>query len=132
MTPAILVVDDDADCRESLQLVLEDAGYAVVVAADGCEALQALETGPRPAAILLDLMMPVMDGRECLAEIKRRPAVAAIPVIIVSAWGKQAQGVDAAQGFLDKPVGLVPLLELIEHHVARGGGSETGARGEGA
>jgi CheY-like chemotaxis protein len=118
MTAAILVVDDDADCRESLQLVLEDAGYAVAIAGDGREALQALESGPRPAAILLDLMMPVMDGKEFLAEIKRRPAFAAIPVIIVSAWGRKAEGVEAAQGFLEKPVDLGPMLGLIQRHTA--------------
>jgi CheY-like chemotaxis protein len=118
MTPAILVVDDDADCRESLQQVLEDAGYAVAIAGDGREALQALESGTRPAAILLDLMMPVMDGREFLAEIKRRPAFAAIPVIVVSAWGRQVQGVEAAQDFLEKPVDLEPLLGLIQRHTA--------------
>lgn len=118
MTAPILVVDDDADCRESLQLVLEDAGYAVAIAGDGRAALQALESGPRPAAILLDLMMPGMDGKEFLAEIKRRPAFAAIPVIVVSAWGRQAQGVEAAQDFLEKPVELAPLLGAIRRHTA--------------
>jgi CheY-like chemotaxis protein len=81
----LLVVEDDDDVREALADVLRDAGYDVAWAADGAEAIRALRSGLRPSAILLDLMMPVMDGFEFRAEQRGDPALSSIPVIVVSA-----------------------------------------------
>ena len=87
----ILLVDDDADLRESLAEALEEAGYTVDRAGNGQEALQKLRshTGPdRPVAVLLDLLMPVMNGWQ-FCQLKRRdPAVADIPVIAMSGGGQ--------------------------------------------
>ena len=77
----ILVVDDDPDIRDSLREVLEDEGYGTSCVANGREALDFLRSGKRPCVILLDLMMPVMDGWQFLEEQKRDPALAAIPVL---------------------------------------------------
>ena len=114
MTLAILVVDDDADCRESLQLVLEDAGYAVEIAGDGREALLALEKGPRPAAILLDLMMPVMDGKQFLSLLRQIPRLQGIPVVILSAATREWSGAHLeVEEVLSKPIDLEVLLSTV-------------------
>src|SRR5215467_5460683 len=68
--PRILVVDDDEDIRELLKIFLEADGYQVRLAADGLEAWQHLENGSGPALILLDLMMPRMDGEQFLRKIR--------------------------------------------------------------
>ncbi len=81
----VLVIEDDDDVREALADVLREAGYDVAWAADGAEAIRALRSGLRPSAILLDLMMPVMDGFAFRAEQRSDPALEAIPVIVVSA-----------------------------------------------
>jgi CheY-like chemotaxis protein len=79
----VLVVDDDVDSRALLEMALSAAGYRVVVAANGAEALTAARRF-RPAVILLDLMMPVMDGYAFRAAQLREVELAAIPVICVS------------------------------------------------
>jgi PAS domain S-box-containing protein len=81
----ILVVDDDADIREAFAEALADEGFVVDLAANGAEALQLLRTGRRPALILLDLMMPIMDGSAMLAELRKDPALDSVPVVLTSA-----------------------------------------------
>jgi CheY-like chemotaxis protein len=86
----IMIVEDEADLRDTLKDVLELYGYRVITAANGAEALQQLESrrnGGRPCLILLDLMMPVMNGWELLDRLRdgSRPELAAIPVVVVSA-----------------------------------------------
>ncbi len=116
-TRRILVVEDDADIREATIDILVDHGYEAVGAANGREALDRLSTGvDLPCLILLDLMMPVMDGRTFCAEQKRHPALAPIPVIVLSARtdsARQAAELGAA-GCLDKPVSLEALLRLTQ------------------
>ena len=115
----ILIVEDDPDIRETLAEILQDEGYSVSGAANGQEALTHLRSGrPMPRLILLDLMMPVMDGWEFRSEQKQDPALAAVPVIVVSGDGNIAQkalSVEAA-GYLGKPIDLDALLETIEAH----------------
>ncbi len=107
----VLVVDDDADVRDTLREVLEEAGYDVYCAGNGQEALDVLhEADPRPGLILLDLMMPVMSGEEMLEALKKVHALAAIPVTIVSASKKPPE----ARSFLGKPVDLDELLGIVE------------------
>lgn len=112
----ILLVDDDADIREMLALVLEDEGYQVVSAGNGAEALTYLRSQPAPRAILLDLMMPVMDGWAFRAEQQRDPALAHIPVIVVSAGADCAKDAKAmgAANCLRKPLDIESLVETIE------------------
>ncbi|XXT22232.1 response regulator [Sorangium sp. So ce429] len=113
----ILVVDDDPDIRETLAELLQEEGYAVSSAAHGGEALSALRADPRPGLILLDLMMPIMDGWQFRAEQKKDPELASIPVVIISATGRDefVSSLGAAQ-FLKKPINLEQLLAAVEQH----------------
>lgn len=113
----ILVVDDDPDIRETLAELLQEEGYAVTSAAHGAEALSALRTDPRPGLILLDLMMPIMDGWQFRAEQKKDPELASIPVVVISATGRDefVSSLGAAQ-FLKKPINLEQLLAAVEQH----------------
>ncbi len=106
----VLVVDDEADLRDSLQDLLEAHGFAVAVAGNGEEALAVFERIARPCFILLDLVMPVMDGWEFLRERERRPAVAAVPVIIATSAPDRAP---SGYPLLAKPIDLTYLLEEV-------------------
>jgi len=110
----ILVIDDDDDIRAVLAMVLDEAGFRVVTAANGREALEHLREDPQPDVILLDLMMPEMDGYQFRAEQQRDPALRAIPTLIVTA-GTVTSRVEAlgAEAILRKPVGLRRLVDTI-------------------
>ena len=110
----VYVVEDDVDLRRTLYEALEAQGYEVIVAANGAEALDALRQDPTPPClILLDLMMPVMNGYEFRAAQRADPALSGIPVIVISAH--ERSGVDA-DDFLAKPVALHPLLSVIRRY----------------
>lgn len=111
----ILVVEDDQDIRDSLQQVLELEGYQVSSAANGKEGLEALASSAKPCLILLDLMMPVMNGWEFLAVQHGDSRLAAIPVIVVSAAGDRARSTEA-NGYLKKPIDLKLLLEMVHRY----------------
>ncbi|HUJ24755.1 MAG TPA: response regulator [Myxococcales bacterium] len=109
----VLVVDDDPDILQTLGLCLSTEGYRVEMAANGREALEML-SGERPAIILLDLMMPVMDGWQFVAEMDRRGERAA-PLLILSA-DRAVQGHASklrADAFLAKPFDLDELLVKV-------------------
>jgi CheY-like chemotaxis protein len=113
---SILVVDDDASIREALSDLLGDEGYRVTTATNGAEALTLLRRPEllRPCVILLDLMMPVMNGQEFYAEQQRDPALARIPIVVVSADGNIALKAAAFGGeFLAKPVRLETVLGVL-------------------
>jgi signal transduction histidine kinase len=110
----LLVVDDDVELRTSLADVLRDAGFGVLEAANGQDALTLLRSEPPPDAILLDLMMPVMDGWEFRAAQKREPSLARTPVVVMTADGSpHAEAVDAAL-FVRKPFDLRTLLDGVD------------------
>ena len=113
---SILVVDDDPDILETTRFVLECAGYRVSTAANGTEALTRLHAEAAPCVILLDLMMPVMNGWEFRAEQARDPGLAAIPVIVVTGAGKAAPEAVSlgAACLLEKPVDLTTLLSMVQ------------------
>jgi CheY-like chemotaxis protein len=112
----ILVVDDDADIRDSLREVLEDEGYDVACVANGREALDYLRSAsPAPCVILLDLMMPVMDGWQFRREQKADSAIADIPLIVITATGNRPVLIDAAELVL-KPLELMRLFEAVERY----------------
>jgi CheY-like chemotaxis protein len=119
----LLVVDDDADLRETLQEVLGDAGFSVLTAHHGAHALELLQTLPTPPAlVLLDMMMPVMDGRAFLARVREDPCRAGLRVVIFSASvdvARTALELGAA-GYLRKPVSVEGLLDLIERQLVDG------------
>ena len=111
----VLVVDDDPDIRETLGLLLGRHGYTVSVAADGAEALQRMrEMSPRPCLVLLDLMMPGMNGFE-LWEAMEGTDLSAIPVLALTGAGAAATA-RAQQMHLEvlrKPIGLQQLLQAV-------------------
>ena len=110
----ILVVEDDPDVRDALRLVLEQAGYSVVCAAEGREALDRLRDCA-PSLILLDLMLPVMDGFEFRVQQLQDPAIAGIPVIVFSCGADIQEKVAPMRvaACLRKPVDVDALLDLI-------------------
>jgi CheY-like chemotaxis protein len=121
--PMILVVEDDADIREAIVDVLEARGYRVVTAANGQEGLARLRENGHPDLILLDLMMPVMDGTEFLAALRGSEVIETVPVVLLSAWsgeaGREVESMTA--GFVKKPVSLDALLAVVERFCRRGG-----------
>jgi CheY-like chemotaxis protein len=120
----IVVVDDEVGIAETLAAVLGDEGYRVLLAVNGRQALEVVRAAnPRPDLILLDYMMPLMNGAETYAALQSDPALASIPVVMMSAV---APAVVRAQlgkdSFLEKPFELDQLLALIDRRT----GPETG------
>jgi CheY-like chemotaxis protein len=113
----ILVVDDDPDLAEVLDRVLEKSGYAVVWAKNGQDALRCMHDDQSLDVILLDLMMPVMNGWEFRAEQLKDPRLSQIPVVVFSGHGKLDQSAVSigAVANLRKPTGLHELLDVLEH-----------------
>jgi CheY-like chemotaxis protein len=114
----VLVVDDDEDVRDVVATVLDDAGFAVALAGDGSEALRRLrQGGVTPCLIILDLMMPVMDGYRFRAEQRADAALAAIPTLVFTAGsvGPEVKALDPL-AVIRKPIDLNRLLELIRAH----------------
>src|SRR5687767_8971092 len=103
----LLLVEDDEDVRASIADVLELAGYVVVEASNGRHALRAMRADP-PRMVILDLMMPVMSGWEVLEQMRADPALAGIPVCLLSAQ-VQIEPVEAAH-VLHKPISIDDLL----------------------
>jgi two-component system response regulator MprA len=113
----VLVVEDDGDIREALAQVLEDGHYRAIRAPNGEVALAKLrDVAPVPCVILLDVMMPVMDGREFLARQQMDAALSRIPVVVLSAHADAARAAVQmkAAGFLKKPIDLSELLRVVE------------------
>lgn len=116
----VLLIDDDQDIRETIQQILEDEGYSIATAVDGEDALQWLQTAPLPRLVLLDLVMPVMDGRQFLLWFAQQPRLAQVPVVIISS-GRDARQEAAAlgtAGYLSKPIELHLLLENVKRWVS--------------
>lgn len=119
--PTVLVVEDDSDIRAALIELLADEGFGGVGAENGREALHLLDCGqPWPALILLDLMMPVMDGVAFRVEQLRRAEARTIPVVLLTADPNgaehaRAMGIDE---HLAKPVDLPRLLDLVARYCA--------------
>ncbi|HZX97006.1 MAG TPA: response regulator [Myxococcales bacterium] len=113
----VLVVEDDKDIRDTIAEILQDGDYHPFVAANGEAALAALRMAdPKPCVILLDVMMPVMDGKTFRIEQRSDPALNDIPVVVLSAHADatSAAAEMKAEGFLRKPVDLDKLLDTIE------------------
>ena len=102
---SVLIVEDDRRSAELLRVYLEGAGYAVSIARDGVEGARAGRGGSRPAAVILDILLPRLNGWELLARLKSDPATSAIPVVIVSMIDEQGAGFAlGAADYLVKPV----------------------------
>ena len=111
----ILIVEDDEDIREALALVLENEGYPVFSASNGKEGLDLFPTLPDLCLILLDLMMPVMDGFEFLVARKQDVKLSKVPVVVISAFPERAREL-AADGCLKKPIQVNDILNYINQH----------------
>jgi CheY-like chemotaxis protein len=117
----ILVVEDDDDMSDTLCELLEDCGFEPFAAHNGQEALDALHAwSTPPSIILLDLTMPVLDGRGFRRAQLDEPALRDIPVIVLTAQPDVAVQCEEMNipGFLKKPVRLDPLLALIKQYAA--------------
>lgn len=111
----ILVIEDNRDIQESIKSALEFEGYTVFTADNGKIAIHLLDKIPRPCMILLDLMMPIMNGWEFVEEINKDQTCKGIPVIVVSAFGDK-QDTPNTEGFIKKPIDLDALLETVSSH----------------
>jgi CheY-like chemotaxis protein len=113
VSATVLIVEDDLDTREMLGRFLELEGYTVETAENGKRALERLGSGVGACVILLDLMMPVMDGWQFRQEQIRDATLADIPVIVVSAAGRERLEKIHANAYLSKPVDLDELLGCV-------------------
>ncbi len=109
----VLVVDDDEGIRETLTDLLALEGYEPVCATNGQEALDELRRGPKPCMVFLDLMMPVLDGWQVLAQRKADPALAQIPVVVITAAHQIGQAAKANK-VLRKPFPIEEALEAAK------------------
>jgi CheY-like chemotaxis protein len=116
----ILLIEDEPDLRTDLAYLLEDEGYRVRTAAHGAEALALLEGGARPAVILLDLMMPVMDGWEIRARLRTTAALSNIPIVILSGVANDEEEIAAlaVAAYVTKPITVPQLCAIIERALA--------------
>jgi CheY-like chemotaxis protein len=118
---SILVVDDQTDSSDAVGLALEHEGVHVRVAHDGEEALGMLQRGFRPCVVVVDLMMPKMDGWEFRQRQLSNPEFAGIPVLIMSGYpnADKAAGTLGVRTVLKKPLSVPRLLALVNRHCRR-------------
>ncbi len=116
----VLVVEDDPELLEALSDALESEGYGVGRARHGLDALGQLRAGKRPCLILLDLMMPIMNGWQFRHEQRQDSELSRIPVVVVSAKTDSAQHAAwlEADAYIEKPVSLQTLLETVHRYCA--------------
>ena len=118
---SVLVVEDDADLRAAVADILEDAGFEVHVAENGEDALHVFgelgHHGQRPCLVLLDLMMPVMDGFAFMERVRADPGLRQVPVVVLSASAREPP--EGARGMLRKPFEIPILLDTVAEHCAQ-------------
>jgi CheY-like chemotaxis protein len=109
----VLIVEDDDDLREMMAQLLSLEGFQAAAVANGLEALEYLQQGVAPDLILLDMMMPVMDGWEFRRHQKADPTMARVPVVVLSALDQTRISEISAEAILKKPLDFERLLELV-------------------
>ena len=116
----ILVVDDDLGTREAVRFLLEDEGYVVEVAENGQIALDRLRApGRTPALMLLDLMMPAMDGETLLARLEAQSDLPRVPIVVMTAAGPSPSTSGLQYPLLRKPFGLDDLMKIVTTYCPR-------------
>ena len=129
--PTVMVIDDDSDLRAALGFCLQSEGYDVQLCMNGLDAIDRLDFGVHPQAIVLDLMMPGMNGLELLAVLKADPRWSAIPVVVVSVnRGYSAEDLGVAL-VLRKPFDLPDLISALQTVRGRPGSSGRGLQSAG-
>lgn len=111
--PWVLIVDDDEDIRDSIQSLLQLRGYRVDTAADGLAGIERMRKGPPPALVILDFMMPGMNGEEFRAEQLRDPQLAAVPVVLLTGAGEGAGITRMPVERIAKPIDLQLLFDTV-------------------
>lgn len=118
---SILLIEDDAAIRESVADCLAFEGYRVVAVGNGREGLEVLRRGPPPALVVLDLLMPVLGGAQFLEEREADPAIAGVPVVLMTAAiSSGGNALPKADAYLPKPFDLADLLSLVERFAGPG------------
>lgn len=112
---SILIVEDDEGIRNLLRLAIEMEGYHTTTASNGKEGLDALEKLSKPCLILLDLMMPVMDGWSFARSLEKDMVLAQIPIVLVTAYSDKAGSIKA-KTILKKPVNMEVLFRTIKEY----------------
>jgi CheY-like chemotaxis protein len=108
-----LIVEDDPDIREALAEAVSDAGYHVLTAANGAQAIDILRVS-RPCLMLLDLMMPIMDGWQVVTQLNTNPRLPKVPFCILSAVTGMAP--EGAECVIPKPISMSLLLDAVRQH----------------
>jgi len=109
----VLIVDDEPDIRNALAEFFRDEGLVVATAANGAEALEFLEKAPLPKVVILDIAMPVLDGREVYERMQRDVRLATVPVIVSTSDPSRAP---SGVLIMRKPVNLTRLLDAVRQH----------------
>ena len=117
----VLVVDDEEDSRGIMAMLLEMEGYQVRQAADGVEALEVLGSQPRPCHVLMDLLMPRLDGRGVVRAMRASPDLADVPVVLLTGISDVDADIDelGVVAALTKPIDVDVLLEMIQVNCRR-------------
>jgi CheY-like chemotaxis protein len=128
MTRRILIIDDDEEIRETLGELLSDEGFEVVEAGDGVDALALLAVEAHPHLILLDLMMPNMDGWKFHSELQKDSALASIPVVVMTAAGRSVISTIDVTDVIHKPFSLEEVMSVISRYCQHPRAAETASR----
>lgn len=112
---SILIIEDDEAIRETLRFAVAMEGFQVLTASNGREGLEILSRQKAPCLILLDLMMPVMNGWEFVLELQKDMRLSSHPIVVVTAFAEKMQGI-TAHDVIRKPVDLDELFAVIEKY----------------
>jgi two-component system, chemotaxis family, chemotaxis protein CheY len=115
-TKPILIIEDDEGIRDTLSLLLQMEGYKVMHVSNGKEGLELLARIDPPGLILLDLMMPVMNGFEFAAALEQHETFCSIPIVLHTAYSEHAGKVKNARGVLMKPVEFDQLFQIVREY----------------
>ncbi|HXG54024.1 MAG TPA: response regulator [Vicinamibacterales bacterium] len=112
--PTVLVIEDNDDVRDMMAVTLEMEGHEVMATANGRDALELLRGGAVPCVILLDLMMPVMNGWEFNAALNADPKFKDLPVVVISAAGAEIPPLSRVAAYMSKPIDIDMLLDVVD------------------
>lgn len=128
MKKHVLIVEDEEGIQTMMRLGLEMYGYDSVSAMNGREALEILRKDPAPGMILMDLMMPVMNGWTLAKELAADPKLRDIPLVVMTAFPDRAQEISNARGVLPKPTDFEELIIFVQQYCGEEGVQSGGAK----